>query len=85
MVGRIGAKVDIPNVIHTPTAPGLALAGDAALATDPLWGVGCGWALQSGEWLADSVTPALLGHEPWSAACGATAATTAARCTATLR
>jgi menaquinone-9 beta-reductase len=64
MVGRAVGKIDIPNVIHTPTAPGLALVGDAALATDPLWGVGCGWALQSGEWLADSVTPALRGQEP---------------------
>ncbi len=63
MVGRLVAKIDLTNVIHAPTAPGLALLGDAALATDPLWGVGCGWALQSGEWLADSVTPALLGHE----------------------
>lgn len=57
-------KINLPNVIHTPIAAGLALVGDAALATDPLWGVGCGWALQSGEWLADSVAPALLGHEP---------------------
>jgi flavin-dependent dehydrogenase len=64
MVGRAVGKIDIPNVIHTPTAPGLALLGDAALATDPLWGVGCGWALQSGEWLADSVTPAFRGQEP---------------------
>jgi 2-polyprenyl-6-methoxyphenol hydroxylase-like FAD-dependent oxidoreductase len=64
MVGRMVGKIDIPNVIHAPTAPGLALVGDAALATDPLWGVGCGWALQSGEWLADSVAPALRGQEP---------------------
>ena len=52
-------KLDLTNVAHTPTAPGLALVGDAALAIDPLWGVGCGWALQSAEWLADSVSPAL--------------------------
>jgi 2-polyprenyl-6-methoxyphenol hydroxylase-like FAD-dependent oxidoreductase len=64
MVGRAVGKIDITNVIHAPTAPGLALVGDAALATDPLWGVGCGWALQSAEWLADSVAPALLGAEP---------------------
>jgi 2-polyprenyl-6-methoxyphenol hydroxylase-like FAD-dependent oxidoreductase len=64
MVGRAVGKIDITNVIHAPTAPGLAVVGDAALATDPLWGVGCGWALQSGEWLADSVAPALLGAEP---------------------
>jgi len=38
--------------------------GDAWLATDPLFGVGCGWAFQSAEWLADSVGPALRGAEP---------------------
>jgi 2-polyprenyl-6-methoxyphenol hydroxylase-like FAD-dependent oxidoreductase len=53
-------KLDMTNVAHTPTAPGLALVGDAALAIDPLWGVGCGWALQSAEWLSDSVSQALL-------------------------
>jgi len=52
-------KLDLTNVAHTPTTPGLALVGDAALAIDPLCGVGCGWALQSAEWLADSVSPAL--------------------------
>jgi 2-polyprenyl-6-methoxyphenol hydroxylase-like FAD-dependent oxidoreductase len=57
-------KIDMTNRMRTPTAPGLALIGDAALATDPLFGVGCGWALQSGEWLADSVAPALQGEEP---------------------
>jgi 2-polyprenyl-6-methoxyphenol hydroxylase-like FAD-dependent oxidoreductase len=57
-------KLDMTNVAHTPTAPGLALVGDAALAIDPLWGVGCGWALQSAEWLADSVSPALAGSQP---------------------
>jgi 2-polyprenyl-6-methoxyphenol hydroxylase-like FAD-dependent oxidoreductase len=56
-------KIDMTNVAHTPTAPGLALVGDAALAIDPLWGVGCGWALQSSEWLADSVATALVGSE----------------------
>ena len=57
-------KLDMTNVANTPVAPGLALVGDAALAIDPLWGVGCGWALQSAEWLADSVSPALRGSEP---------------------
>jgi flavin-dependent dehydrogenase len=56
-------KLDMTNVANTPTAPGLALVGDAALAIDPLWGVGCGWALQSAGWLADSVAPALRGSE----------------------
>jgi 2-polyprenyl-6-methoxyphenol hydroxylase-like FAD-dependent oxidoreductase len=63
MVQPAQGKLDMTNVAHTPTAPGLALVGDAALAIDPLWGVGCGWALQSAEWLADSVSPALRGSE----------------------
>jgi menaquinone-9 beta-reductase len=57
-------KLEMPNRVRKQVAPGLALVGDAALATDPLFGVGCGWALQSGEWLADSVAPALRGDEP---------------------
>ena len=64
MVGQLVAKLDLTNIVHEPTAPGLALAGDAALATDPLWGVGCGWALQSAQWLADDLAPALHGAEP---------------------
>jgi len=60
----VQGKIDMTNVAHTPTAPGLALVGDAALAIDPLWGVGCGWAFQSAEWLSDSVAPALAGAEP---------------------
>src|SRR2546421_8648365 len=64
-VGNVLGKLDMPNVIRKPVQPGLALVGDAALAADPLWGVGCGWALQSAEWLAESVGPALSGgpHE----------------------
>jgi menaquinone-9 beta-reductase len=64
LVGEVVGKIDMTNVINTPTAPGLALVGDAASAVDPLWGVGCGFALQSSEWLADSVAPALGGAEP---------------------
>lgn len=56
-------KVEMPNRVRGPIAPGLALVGDAALATDPLFGVGCGFAFQSGEWLADSISPAVRGVE----------------------
>jgi flavin-dependent dehydrogenase len=56
-------KIDMTNRMRVTTAPGLALIGDAALAIDPLFGVGCGWAFQSAEWLADSVAPALRGEE----------------------
>ncbi len=61
LVGVPIGKIDMPNVSRTPVAEGLALVGDAALATDPLWGVGCGWAFEMAELLADSVAPALLG------------------------
>jgi 2-polyprenyl-6-methoxyphenol hydroxylase-like FAD-dependent oxidoreductase len=64
LVGSVQGKIDMTNVAHDVTAPGLALIGDAALATDPLWGVGCGWAFESAEWLADSVGPALQGEQP---------------------
>jgi menaquinone-9 beta-reductase len=64
LVGSVMGKVDMTNREREPVAPGLALIGDAALAIDPLFGVGCGWAFQSAEWLADSVRPALSGAEP---------------------
>src|SRR6202789_1934317 len=57
--GQVLGKLEMPNVVRQTTSPGLAFVGDAALAADPLWGVGCGWALQSGEWLAEAVAPAL--------------------------
>jgi len=62
-VAPVIGKIEMPNRIRGPIAPGLALIGDAALATDPIFGVGCGFAFQSGEWLADSVSPALRGVE----------------------
>jgi 2-polyprenyl-6-methoxyphenol hydroxylase-like FAD-dependent oxidoreductase len=63
IVGPVMGKIDMTNRARRPVAPGLALIGDAALATDPLFGVGCGWAFQSAEWLTDSVRPALQGGE----------------------
>jgi flavin-dependent dehydrogenase len=62
-VAPVIGKIEMPNRIRGPIASGLALIGDAALATDPIFGVGCGFAFQSGEWLADSVSPALRGVE----------------------
>jgi 2-polyprenyl-6-methoxyphenol hydroxylase-like FAD-dependent oxidoreductase len=64
LVGSMMGKVEMTNRMRKPVAPGLALIGDAALATDPLFGVGCGWAFQSAEWLCESVRPALQGAEP---------------------
>jgi flavin-dependent dehydrogenase len=40
----------------------VAFVGDAALATDPSMGVGCGWAFESAEWLVDHTRSALLEH-----------------------
>jgi flavin-dependent dehydrogenase len=62
LVGQALGKIDMTNRKRGPVAPGLAMIGDAALAVDPLFGIGCGWALQSGEWLADGVAPALRGE-----------------------
>jgi flavin-dependent dehydrogenase len=56
----IGA-LDLPNVMRPAARPGLALVGDAALAADPVFGVGCGWAFQSAEWLVDHTAAALVG------------------------
>ncbi|WMX43626.1 hypothetical protein RGF97_00315 [Streptomyces roseicoloratus] len=61
-VSKIIGTVDYPLLTREPTAPGLALVGDAALTGDPLWGVGCGWALQSAHWLAEAVASAATGR-----------------------
>ncbi len=58
---KVIGKLEMPNTVRQTTQPGLALVGDAALAADPLWGVGCGWAFQSAEWLAEAVGPSLSG------------------------
>lgn len=59
--GKLLGQIEMPNVSRSPAEPdrGIALIGDAALASDPAEGVGCGWALRSAEWLVDSVAPAL--------------------------
>jgi flavin-dependent dehydrogenase len=57
--GKMVGKLKLPNVMRPPAARGMAFVGDAALASDPLWGVGCGWAFQSAEWLAECVGPTL--------------------------
>ena len=50
---KLLGKLDLPNVSRPAARPGLAFVGDAALASDPLWGVGCGWAFQSADWLVE--------------------------------
>jgi flavin-dependent dehydrogenase len=52
-VSPLIGRLNIANLRRTPVAPGVALVGDAALSSDPIAGVGIGWAMQSAEWLMD--------------------------------
>jgi flavin-dependent dehydrogenase len=53
-VSKLIGFIDYPSISRQTSGAGWALIGDAALSSDPLWGVGCGWAFQSAEWLADA-------------------------------
>lgn len=57
-VSKVLGLIDYANLWRHRPPPGLAFAGDAAVAADPLFGVGCGWALQEGEWLAEATASA---------------------------
>jgi 2-polyprenyl-6-methoxyphenol hydroxylase-like FAD-dependent oxidoreductase len=59
LAGPIVGRIDLANQWRNPIGSGMALVGDAALSIDPLYGVGCGWAMQTGELLADAVAPML--------------------------
>ena len=59
-VSKLIGKLEVPNVMRPAARPGVAFVGDAALASDPIFGVGCGWAFQSAEWLVDHTRAALL-------------------------
>lgn len=61
---KLIGSLDVPNLIRPPARPGLAFIGDAALTADPLFGVGCGWAFQTAEWLVDQTLTAVCegGH-----------------------
>jgi flavin-dependent dehydrogenase len=58
-VSKLMGKLEMPNVMRPASRPGLAFVGDAALATDPLMGVGITFAFQSAEWLVDATSDAL--------------------------
>jgi len=57
--GKIVGKLEVPNVLRAPSRPGLAFIGDAALATDPLFGAGISFALESAERLVDETAGVL--------------------------
>jgi len=56
-------KVDLRNRRRPAAARGMAFVGDAAQASDPLWGVGCGFAFRSADWLVQEVAGALHGSD----------------------
>ena len=65
---KLLGKLELPNVFRPAARPGIAFVGDAALAADPLWGVGCGWAFQSADWLVEESAGALNGDGDLDAA-----------------
>jgi menaquinone-9 beta-reductase len=58
-VSKFMGATNLVNRSRPAATSGLAFVGDAALWSDPLWGIGCGWAFQSAEWLAEETAPAL--------------------------
>lgn len=58
-ISKIIGTTNFPLLQRKPSRPGLALIGDAALATDPVWGIGGSWALLSAQWLVDAVAKSL--------------------------
>ena len=69
-VSDVMGKLSMPNKMRPAAVPGLAFAGDAAIAADPLFGVGCGWAFQTAEWLAETTRDALMDRGDLDAALG---------------
>jgi flavin-dependent dehydrogenase len=61
---RMSAIKEYPNLWRPAVVDGMALVGDAMMSIDPLWGVGCGFAIQTAEWLADSTAALLLAGRP---------------------
>lgn len=58
-ISKVIGQVNMPNGWRRRPPPGLVFVGDAQVAADPLFGVGCGWAFQTAEWLADATAGAL--------------------------
>jgi flavin-dependent dehydrogenase len=58
-VSKLLGKIEMPNVMRPAARPGIAFVGDAALATDPLFGVGISFAFMSAEWLVDATSDVL--------------------------
>lgn len=62
-ISDLSGILNYANYEREPWMPGLALIGDSAVTGDPIWGIGCGWAFQSAEWLVDCTSDALLAND----------------------
>jgi menaquinone-9 beta-reductase len=58
-VSDFSAMYKMDNIRRPAAQQGMAFVGDAAIAADPMSGVGCGWAMQAAEWLVDATEDAL--------------------------
>ncbi|TBO30400.1 NAD(P)/FAD-dependent oxidoreductase [Aquabacterium lacunae] len=64
VAGDLMVVRDHPNLYRPPVVRGMALVGDALQSVDYVHGVGCGWALQGAEWLAEALSGRLK-DERW--------------------
>jgi 2-polyprenyl-6-methoxyphenol hydroxylase-like FAD-dependent oxidoreductase len=62
-IGPVQGRVDIDSIVRPAAVAGLALVGDAAIASDPVVGVGCGWAFQTADWLVDETAAAATARD----------------------
>ena len=58
-VCEMRGMVKMPNKWRPAAGRGVAVVGDAAMALDPIWGTGCGFAMQSAEWLVNDTAATL--------------------------
>jgi menaquinone-9 beta-reductase len=58
-VSKVMGATNLENRSRPAATDGLAYIGDAALWSDPLWGIGIGFAFQSAEWLVDETARVL--------------------------
>lgn len=66
-MSKLIGVVDYPTVWRRRPLPGLAFIGEAAVTADYVWGVGCGWAFQSGKWLVEATADCFGSEEALNA------------------
>jgi flavin-dependent dehydrogenase len=63
-VSPIYKMMDMPNIFRQPVFQNIAFIGDAAMALDPMSGVGCAFAIQSAAWLVEYTAGPLKNKMP---------------------